>query len=971
LTNKYNYEVLFLQGVMKKYKTFLILAYILFVMGIGIGVASAAEDWFANPNTVYETSVLATPYAISVDCVPDGSQCLAAVYAETTLSGNGVFLYSSTDSFQTPTPFPIEIIVKDYSGLITKMVDWDEDKIQLPLAVKYNPNDGLYYIMTDDTIYSLDLVDLDVISSSGLRKRYVSLVNGNEPYVVQIWSDVDSGNTDDGIDIISLYNGSIVVDDLVVNGAFASVKHLDSAYGFFLASSAPAGSPYKYQYRWFDDIFQKKQGGYLTDDIYNYLTNTKYLRYLANISSVFGVYRRKTDDFSLYSSTEIEYSYNPNENNITGYEVKELDKSNIYSYINRTVGSNTAYFYEQNFYDTFISGSYYDVQSEYYKTNINISGQLECFNTTYSDSLSSFLTIEHPCKNYNLTILSSTLHRPVSFRVNTSVQDGCNDYLIYVRFIEEYGYTITVFDDVTQLPLPNANVQFGSQSGTTDENGEVSFSILPLTNITMKKTDTDQCEEEYVASASATVSYPLTITKSGYTTYFQPAIEPAEFVGDEIEYEDEVQINMRPVGGNVIVRLRDKNGRRIENTQLSSVTSVDANGIVYVVDDTGQTYIGNSTGGVPVNFFITSNATSFNVTVNFTYINYTDSKIVEVEQDETTVVYFRLNESKTEMFCESNFDCVDDFCLGNYFYQLSGCIQGECVYQTPQLCSGGCDEDVGCYERKLTTTCDSRYDCYSNCSSNYVSYTGLCASDGYCVQIRDVCETQCVNETTSEVYNYGCSPSTGRCCDSDLCYDAGRSRYLFQLDYEYITGIIPTRETVLVLDYNYYCEIDNQGERSCLSGADIPIMVGGAQTYVASTPDNWKFRIGQENYEFFDISVKCRANCNASWEYCQHGCNFETGFCNHAPLTETNVTERYDINIYQPLPIIENSINRTQFAQTGLGFLLLFSTPIFLVTLIGILVGIISAYFTKESIVGVSSMIVLYTVFSLLQLYPI
>lgn len=940
------------------------LTYVLFALGIGLGVASATEDWFDNPNTVYSQSIFSTPYAISVDCVPDGSQCLAGIYAEGLT--NQIAIYSSTDDFVTSNL--LTTISIDYSAERSLMNHWNDTPIALPLAIKYNPDDGLYYVMTSEKVYSFDLTTLteiydhsDIEIIGGYDSKFLGLLNGNEPKVVVLFGTSSNKN----LASIWLYNGSTV---RTYGSATVTSGSVFDGYGFVIENS---GGSFKRYARW------GTNGGYIIDNtgslptrlVYTFDIDSNFLRYLNETGTV---YKTTTTDFSTFSGTTSEYDFDITASNITNYGNQKTDESNLYFFINDTA-SNIAYFYQQKFYNTYVDGSYYDVKADYYRTNLNISAQIECFNTTYSDSLSNLLTIEHPCDNYTLTVFSSSGYRPVSFTRNIEIQDGCDYNLIYARFINEYDYIITVYDDVTQLPLVNANVQFGSQSGTTDSNGEVSFTILPLTNITMTKTDYDvQCREEYVASASALKTYSLTITKSGYTTYFEPTISPAEFVGDEIAYDDDIQINLRPVGGNVIVKLRDVNGREIENPELSSITEIITNGTVYVVNsETDEIYVGNRIGGVPVNFFVTSNLSSFNVTVNLSYMFYNYSDIVEIEQDETTTVYFRLNTSTTEMPCESNFDCVDDFCQGNNFYQLSGCIQGQCSYQNPEVCTGGCDEDIGCYARKLTTTCESRYDCYSNCTGNYVSYTGLCASDGYCVQIRDTCEVPCVNETTGVIYNYGCSPSTGRCCDADSCYEGGFSRYLFQLSYEYVAGIIPSRETELVLDYNFYCDIDNQGERTCLNGAEIPIYVGSAQTYVNSNPDNWDFSIGNQNYDFYDISIKCGANCNATWEYCQYGCNFETGFCNHAPINEINITERYDIDIYQPIAIIEDSINRTQFAEAGLGFLLLFVTPIFLVTLIGIVIGIMSAYFTKEPVVGVSSMVAIFIVFSLLSLYPI
>jgi hypothetical protein len=226
---------------MKTYKTVLILAYILFVMGIGLGVATATEDWFVNPNTVYSQGAFAVPYGVDIDCIPDGSQCLSAVYVDDLLN-DYIYLYSSTDNFQTSQLR--YTITKSYATRIGYMETSNERYSALPMAVKYNPDDGLYYILTDNKVYSFDLTTLTEVYSTGVtgsQGRFLGLVNGNEPYAFL----THGGGSGKDLYIVHLYNGTFIA-----NLAFHAVagSHTNP-YGWLLSTDPPNGGTVRWRIR--------------------------------------------------------------------------------------------------------------------------------------------------------------------------------------------------------------------------------------------------------------------------------------------------------------------------------------------------------------------------------------------------------------------------------------------------------------------------------------------------------------------------------------------------------------------------------------------------------------------------------------------------------------------------------------------------------------------------------------------------
>jgi len=967
-------------------KSFLLVGIAIFILCLTPSAFSQLQ--FTDAHPVYTETIFAQPLGISADCVEDGSQCLAVVLANT-LGGYELRMYSSTDGFETQTQMHGIAIGDDrYAKIYEKMRNESDSNFMLPFGVKYNSDDGLYYIFTNEKIYTYDLTsppveivdaDSDIFNShvpfgTPSATNFIGLVNNKDPYIVTINDyGLDTTYCDTNIGVYNLFNQSEVAyyDVKRVVGGGHCIDTYDNAYGIFLATS-PSAINISENVAWYVNSDNQRPEHINVDTFptfdtlyyYDYISNT--LKYESNYSETHGIIEAETSDFATFD-TSFEYATNPPVFNISGYSYKINDNSAIFTYLNDTT-TDIAYFYQQPFYQTFCLGEYYDAISDYYRP-FDIACEVNCINISYSESgYDDVVSLSHPCDTYNLTITATVNDRPIQYSDQFALHDGCNYNFLKFRFIRKYNYTIKIVDDITGNPIENALVQFGSQSKYTNSYGEATFSIMPPNDITMSQSSVSDCSETWVSSSSSLNTYLLTVTKSGYNSIINEDVtdEVARIEDGNIVYETFLQKNIVPVGATVNVRLRDKNGIEIDNEELSSITEISSDDVSsFLIVTESDTYLGNRASGVPVTFYMISNESEWNLTINFSYIDFYDSTNLTIEQDDVATVWFNLNTSITDMKCEYNYDCQTDFCKGSFWYQLTGCINGACTYEDPELCAGGCDDEIGCYERKLDIICETDNQCPSNCTSDWVSYIGLCASDGYCVQIKDVCEMPCVDE------NVGCNATTGICCESEECREVGTRKYLFQLSYYWISGFPPVTNSKLLLDYRYYCGIENRGERKCLSGASIPIEVSGSKTTTASNPDSWKFRTEDNFYRFFDVSVYCGTNCEAEWSYCPYGCNFETGYCYHQPTEEVNITEKYEIDIYKPISIIEDSLNETQIRESGLGFLLLLATPVFIVTVISILIGALVGFVTKEPLLAVVGFIAILVVFSILQLFPI
>ena len=642
---------------------------------------------------------------------------------------------------------------------------------------------------------------------------------------------------------------------------------------------------------------------------------------------------------------------------------------------------NGIYFYQRPYYRTIVNVEYYDVPLITYRPADNVTVTLKCndgsgYETT---GVGNYFVLYTPCTDYNVTY-QTTKYRPYSATKRVQFDVGCGDFNVWIRLMNEYQFNIRVVDDVNAQPISGANVNFGGMLKQTGINGYANYTIYPIINESIAQRlevieEPMTCIYHMDASGTSVRTYSTMTTKTGYKTDSR-IISPAEIVDNRIVYYTERQINLKEKGTILTVRLIDSSGNEIINPILSSVTTVTGSHSTYVINTvTGDILLQNSANGMPVQFYLGDNRTTFNVTVNFTYVDYKSSQVVTVQTDVPKLIYVRINQTKTQMVCNTNLDCPTNFCDRNYWYKLEGCINGKCQFkQPPDYCAVGCDAEYGCYSRKFIQTCDTRYDCNSSCLTNWRSAMGLCSSDGHCIQIDRVCELEC----PSPYAGRGCNATSGLCCEDEICYEEGRERHRFLLSYQYssVNDLIPEIKTLSPIDYDYTCGVQNRGERFCLTGVTIPSSVVGtirtSKTTVSSTPDNWQFGFDENgNYRFYDMAIECGVACKATWEFCKYGCDKETTYCRHQPLGEANITEKYEIDIYKPLPIVEGAVNASQLKSSGLGFLLLFATPIFIVLLIAILISILVAIKTKDPLITAIVFLALLTVFSLVGLFPI
>jgi hypothetical protein len=959
------------------------------------------DEYNLSLNTFVYGGLFKDPHKPKVACSADMSQCAMLVY-DAGIIFKGIHLLYSIDSEHEIWTDKYTFTGIDYDAFITSLAP----NYQLPYDIAYNEETGKWRIFyqTNGALHAnhCNYHEWDgsafptLVGTCGEWQIPLSFADINGNYMTLIYGSLAVAQRL----YVAKWLGSYPTDTIYNVGMPPPFAEKDQV-GYLLGISVWVGTGIKYEIKYyyhdwtgagwtftywttyrnfdmFDDFAYTMPPQYIYAD-----EKLSFFERNATVSPIYGegMYYAGTTDWSNWLSPSVTpyYIYNQAENEDTYSDSKKSGETGTKYYaISIKKGAfpfytlNNIYFYQRPFYRTIINAEYFDVPTLSYRT-ANISVSLDCTSENYTAvGVGDLFELYTPCTSYDATY-ETTQYRPYTNTKFIQFISGCDYNQVWIRLLKSYEFKLRVVDDVTLQPISGATVNFGGSVKLTNTNGYVNYTTYPLTNESIIVTSQPSlCLYYLTTSASSIKSYNTIIYKAGYNEK-RELINPAIFVGGQITYYTEKQINLLPTGSTLTVRLIDRDGNEMINSELNSITTVGGSQTVYVIDAiTGETLIQDSATGVPVQFYLADNRTTFNVTVNFSYTDFTDSQTVEMQRDVPEVIYFRLNLTKTEIKCTDNLDCQTNFCDGSFFYKLEGCISGRCSYKTPEICAVGCDPEIGCYARKFTTRCDTRYDCNSTCLTGWKSAIGLCASDGYCVQIDDTCELQCAGSSQ------GCNATSGLCCDSQECYISGKERFRFLLQYQYSSteDLFPTLKLVPVTDYDFWCGVENKGERVCISGDTIPESIVGtyrtSKTIVSSTPESWTFELDKDGkYNFFDIAVECGVNCQLTTEFCKYGCDRETTYCKHSPTQQINITQKYDINIYQPIPLIEDAINKTQLKASGLGFLLMLATPLFFSTIIALLIGAGVGLKTKSPQLGFVGFIALLAIFSLLGLFPI
>lgn len=502
---------------------------------------------------------------------------------------------------------------------------------------------------------------------------------------------------------------------------------------------------------------------------------------------------------------------------------------------------------------------------------INITAILDCDDFTYTTSGSGdFISLTTPCENNTLSLIAPSGFEPFSSTVNDiQLTDDCPTTSIVVDdYLSDYDLEVRTRDLVFYTPIDGVLVNVDGTTNTTNAQGITTIpNFFPVSGSDFIRGTKTSCAYDFTFDGTPDV-ISVAGTKTGYST-FTTTDTFAESPFDFGSFTRDYLIEMTPPSTEIEVKAYTLDNVEIESSSSQILVSIYGANNTFLFDE-GNYFEQNTASELPSQFLLVDNRSSWSVNVTLDFYGQHYQQNVTVTEGGFKTVKFTVNFTSNVLPCETNLDCPTSFCDGNFYKKARGCIANICEYDT-DICKSAalCDDDRGCFDAQGTESCEDDTDCtnQSYCLTTKKSRTGLCGSNNLCI-FKDVI---CAGE---------CNATTGLCYESDLCLLLGqiKHRFLIQTTTQpFIEGVYTT-----YVDADYYCGLDNRGERECISGAVVPTtpdLVG-----VTTLPDTWEGITNTDgNYVYYDVSLICDTLCNITYEYCEYGCNAETGFCHHAP----------------------------------------------------------------------------------------
>jgi len=503
---------------------------------------------------------------------------------------------------------------------------------------------------------------------------------------------------------------------------------------------------------------------------------------------------------------------------------------------------------------------------------LNITAILDCDDFSYTESDSGdFISLTTPCENNTLTLIAPSGFEPFSTAVNDiQLTEDCPTTSIVVdNYLSEYDLEVRTRDLVFYTPIDGVLVNVGGTTNTTNAQGITTIpDFLPITNADFIRGTKTSCAYDFTFDGTPDV-IAISGTKTGYETFIDTdtfAEAPFDFGSFTRDY----LMEMIPPSTEIEVKAYTLDNVEIESSSSQILVSVYGADNFFLFDE-GIYYEQNTASEVPAQFLLVDNRSTWSVNVTLDFYGQYYQQNATVTQGGFKTIKFTVNYTSVELPCETNLDCPNSFCEGKYFKQSRGCNANQCEYTT-QVCKSPalCDEERGCFDAQGTTGCTDDTDCLNEsiCITTKKSRTGLCGSDDICIFKDNLCRGDC-NETT------------GLCAESEICLELGKIRHRFLIQtttQPFIEGVYTT-----YIDTDYYCGLDNRGQRECIDGGVVPItpdLVG-----VTTLPDAWVYTANASDYTFHDIAIVCDTLCNITYSYCDYGCNDETGFCHAEPTS--------------------------------------------------------------------------------------
>lgn len=832
-----------------------------FLFSVLISTGIQASE-YTDGSIKYTTSLFAVPRSSRVVC----SDIFPQECAFLTFN-NGLIketqLVHTYNNFSTVTTYSIS------SSDISGSVDYYGEHYPLPFDISYI--NGAFWLFVKNKVYNFTATSgIQTVRTESVGNSYINFLTSTTAARLEIPSFSGEHNLTERY----IVNGSLAAD---IPESFYSAGYqgtgLQKIQGFF----AKSGSTYIYDvYYQFD-----RQGAGLTTkqftDIGTFASDYDGLFYYDGSNLVFhraenvsanvsrGVYESATTDLSTFQSPSLLYEENTSINeSIRMADFKQGEGYGVYAFERYSNSSATGqasgiYTYYQPEYRIIIQPKFWNINTLSQESG-TIAVNLTCGNTSRSYTGTS-VTASSPCTNPTITIISD--YAPTTYTFTYNIPSGCESSINYIFPLYWKSYTVNIYaiDDIYGTPISGAFLTIGTATNTTNADGYANFTLYPLVNVSFAKTENNpQCYWNLVANGNPKIFQVLS-SKSGYNSELSTLQLVDSSPTSPSEFDIAKSIRMTPVSASVQVHLYTQ-----DIVEISPATAViRENGTqktyIYTSGDYLQTDVIQDS--LPVTFILVDNRSSWTTNISVEYFGKTYYKTLTVESQKNYRVDLFINEISTNMSCSSPNDCRASFCKGTYYKDFSGCVNNVCTYENEQcLSSILCDDKVGCFNSKTTTTCTNDKNCNTTCLNNYTMIVGKCLSDGYCGNINRICTENC-NQTL------------GVCNELSSCISGKEETFEESL---YQNGI-----KVLGASTTITCDFNNIGKSFCVPKTHVKksdlTHFGASIGSLLVSPAGLPYTELSDEYQFYALSVSCNDTCGISYEVCYQDCEFSTGKC--------------------------------------------------------------------------------------------
>jgi len=443
--------------------------------------------------------------------------------------------------------------------------------------------------------------------------------------------------------------------------------------------------------------------------------------------------------------------------NISDADINTDIKLTAYEYFINDTTIDGIYVYNEKYYGfkVLAKGTNLNTLSA---EDLSVSATIVCSAQNYSYTVSGVnpLLIT-PCQTGNtIVITAGGGWQPNSITISDLTALSTTGYT-YVRsatnnfgWVNQYNFTIGVFDSFSGDPVDGATVIVGGTSKVTDSSGYTAFDLAPYDTATFTMTNTSNTY--YLSLSGNPADYFAEVSKSQYISDSFPfkLTEVSEPISvTDFNKIDTIQLD--PIHAQVYVDVYWKDGVHYEG-DTAVVRMGGAQNGTYVNLDGILTPINYATE-FPALFVHRDDRASWTANINLTTASEFQSDTIAIVNTTYAYTYtFFLTNTSAYQECYTDLGCESSFCKGSIWYSDGSCEGGVCVYDLESCVL--CDDDAGCYTSTTSETCPSGLDveCYGmnycidskylasfKCSSAKLCYQDTVECGYICDEDEDVC----------------------------------------------------------------------------------------------------------------------------------------------------------------------------------------------------------------------------------------